>query len=256
MAPITTHLVIGERVYPEFVKTFGPIDYGSFLLGNVLVDAHGFSDIDRRTTHFADRLNKGGIYAFDRSCQNFVDQLDDLLLCSWSKLSTPERSFVIGYLCHLAADENWKQFDWDVLNNQGFYLWIDLSVSGDVVLTVFDILSNKLYNNHLSVSQALRNASVPNVFSHVPHQTFQNVWKIIRNHVEKNSTLESFLEIQNQLGKSGEEIKIIRKEHKMYWQKAEDIIDRYFGGTESRVEAMVQQSIETVTHKYGEVFST
>lgn len=254
MAPITTHLVIGERVFPKFVKTFGPLDYGGFLLGNVLVDVHGFSDIDRRTTHFADRLNKGSSLAFDRSCENFIDQLDHILIRPWYKLSNTEQSFVIGYLCHLAADENWKQFDWDVLNNQGIFLWTDLEVPGDVLLTVFDVLSNKFYIDHPSVSRALRNTSVPSVFSHVSHLTFENVWKIIRHHVEKNSTLDSFLEIQRQLGKQHHEIEVIREEHETNWQAAENIINHYFGGIQSRVEGMVQQSLESVTHTYADAF--
>jgi hypothetical protein len=254
MAPITTHLVIGERVYPKFVETFGPLDYGSFLLGNVLVDVHGFSNINRRTTHFADRQNKGSSLAFDRSCQNFIAQLDRILLTPWCEPSNTEQSFVIGYFCHLAADENWKQFDWDVLTSQGVFLWTDLKVSGDILLTVFDVLSNKFYIDHPSVSQALRNTAVPKVFSHVSHHTFENIWNIIRIHVETNSTLESFLEIQRRLGKDRDEIEEMREAYEADWQPAENIIEQYFGGIPFRVESMIRQSLETVTHTYANEF--
>ena len=120
MAPVTTHLVIGERVFPQLLQ-LEPADFGAFLLGCVMVDVHAFSSIDRRTTHFADRFDKHGAYAFDRSCTNFVDQLDDLLVRSWDELTCTEQAFVAGNLCHLAADENWKQFVWDVLHDLGIF---------------------------------------------------------------------------------------------------------------------------------------
>ena len=55
MAPLVTHLVIGERVFAQSPQ-FDSADYGPFLLGCVLVDVNNFSGMDRRRTHFVGRL--------------------------------------------------------------------------------------------------------------------------------------------------------------------------------------------------------
>jgi hypothetical protein len=49
MAPLITHLVVGERVFAQ-LRQFDSAAYGPFLLGCILVDVHGFSNIDRRVT--------------------------------------------------------------------------------------------------------------------------------------------------------------------------------------------------------------
>jgi hypothetical protein len=254
MAPITTHLIIGEQVYPHLTSLVGDIDYGSFLLGCLLVDIHGFgAEIERRETHFADRLDKDSYYAFDKSCQNFVSQLDNILISPHIGLSRVGQSFVLGYLCHLAADENWKQYDWDVRTNQGIYLWTDLDVPGDVLLTVFDVLSGKLYKDYMSVSQALESIHVPNVFSHVSYEKFQAAWEIMKIHIDGKSTLASYLEVERQLGKDDYDIENLRESYEQYWKQAEKVIEVYFGGIEWRVDAMIQQAIDKLT-VYREIF--
>jgi hypothetical protein len=55
VAPLITHLVVGERVYRQ-LDWFGPADHGAFLLGWILVDVHLCSPIHRRETHFADAV--------------------------------------------------------------------------------------------------------------------------------------------------------------------------------------------------------
>jgi hypothetical protein len=231
------------------------LDYGSFLVGSVLVDVHGFSNIERRMTHFADRFDKESRFAFDRSCQNFVDQFDDLLLRPWATLSNQERAFALGYFCHLAADENWKQFDWDVYHEQGVYLWSDLPVSGDILLTVFDVESGNFYRDYPTVSTVLQDASISNVFSHVTHEEFQRIWHIIKIHVEQKGTLESFLEIQKRLGKDQYEVDRMSEQYRINWNGAKILLAQHFGGIEKRVESMVQQTLETVTH-FCDVFET
>ena len=255
MAPITTHLVIGERLFPNMVELFDSLDFSSFLVGSVLVDVHGFSSIERRTTHFADRFDNEGPFAFDRSCQNFIDQLDDLLLRPWMKLSKKERAFVLGYFCHLAADENWKQFDWNVYHERGVYLWSDLPIPGDILLTVFDVESGNLYKDYSSISMALCDVSIPNVLSHVMYEDFQGVWEIIKIHVEQKGTLESFLETQKRLGKDQYELDNMREQYRANWNGAKTLIKKHFGGIEKRVKSMVEQSLETVT-RFSDVFET
>jgi len=66
MASLITHLVVGERVFAQ-LRQFGEKEYGAFLLGCVLVDVHGFSDVDRRVTHFVGRLEDDGVDACVKS---------------------------------------------------------------------------------------------------------------------------------------------------------------------------------------------
>jgi hypothetical protein len=58
MAPFITHLVIGERVFAQWSR-FDPAVYGEFLLDCALVDVHTFCNVERRVTHFAERLMGG-----------------------------------------------------------------------------------------------------------------------------------------------------------------------------------------------------
>jgi len=60
--------------------------------------------IDRATMHFTARMGTGGADTFDRSCENFLDQLDHLLVRPWGQLNKEEQPFVTGYYCHLAAE--------------------------------------------------------------------------------------------------------------------------------------------------------
>ena len=60
MAPIVMHAVIGERVYPEIAPLAASHSLGAFLLGCMLADVNGFSDLDRRQTHFVGRPDEDG----------------------------------------------------------------------------------------------------------------------------------------------------------------------------------------------------
>jgi hypothetical protein len=137
MASTITHLVIGERVFTQ-LEQLDPVDYGEFLLGCVLVDVHCCSAVDRQITHFAERFDEQGTDAFNKSCSNFLSQLGSLLVHPWNKLTSAERAFVAGYLCHLAADEDWKQFDLHTIHTLGIQWWVDLPVPVSVILTAFN----------------------------------------------------------------------------------------------------------------------
>jgi len=245
MAPLTTHLVIGERIFAHLPR-FGPSDYGAFLLGCVLVDVHVVSDIKRRDTHFAASLVGDGANAFHQSCANFLRRRDGLLRRPWHELTSAERAFVAGYLCHLAADEDWKQFDWLILQRQGIRWWTDLPVPGNVIVTVFDVLSKELFGEFSAVSSALRDATLPDPFTHVPLDLFQATWDIAQVHVLGDSTLESFLELLRRLGKTDAELEAERRQHERHWQAAANFIERDFGGVPPRVEAMTQRALDTM----------
>lgn len=249
MPPITTHLVIGERIFAH-LPGLNPSDRGGFLLGCALVDVHGYT-VDRRTTHFAGRLDREGDLAFGKSCANFVAGLDGLLTRPRGQLESEELAFVAGYLCHLAADENWKQFDWDLRQESGAYVWTDLPTPGDVILTAFDVLSADLYADHASVASDLGRAVIPDVFSHVSHQPLSRTWDVIREHVISGSTRQSALATIERTAGGGEEEQAIRRLHETHWEDAVRVIKTHLGGVRSRVRDMVRQSRETMARLWG-----
>ncbi len=251
MAPFITHLVMGERVFAQLPR-FDPAVYGDFLLGCALVDVHAFSNIPRRVTHFAERLAGDGPLAFHKSCANFLSQLDELLVRPWNELTSAEQAFIAGYLCHLAADEDWKQFDQYLLHTLGIFWKGNLSPPGvelmpapaNVVLTVFEVSSTELYVDFSAIASALDDVSVPDVLTHVSHSTFQATWDIAKAHVFNGGTLESYLDMLKRLGKNNAEIQTERLEHERYWQNAVETIHDYFGNVQQRVQDMVQYSLK------------
>ena len=249
MASITTHLVIGERVFTRLPQ-LDPADLGSFLLGCLLVDVHWFSDIDRFTTHFAERFDGEGPYAFNRSCVNFMRRLDRLLIRPWDELTSAEQAFIAGYFCHLAADEDWKRFDWHMLHTLGIRWWADLPVPGDVIVSAFDVLSSELYIDFPTVKAALSDISIPNVLTHVPHATFQMTWEIAQIHIMSGSTLYSALKMFKRMGKTSAEMQTVRHQHEVYWEHAVAFIQDDFGGVQPRIQAMVQRSLERMPLLY------
>ena len=170
MAPIIMHSVIGERVYAQVEPLAQTGALGSFLLGCMLVDVNGFSRLDRRQTHFAGRPTEDGEVAFSQGTRAFLSQLDQLLHRPWPDLSPDERAFVAGYLCHLAADEAWKSTLWQALWAMGITSGDQLPIPGGVMLTAYSFLGVEHYLDASAVADALRQAEVPDVWTHVPHE--------------------------------------------------------------------------------------
>jgi hypothetical protein len=249
MAPLVTHLVVGERTFAQ-LQQLDNEDYGPFLLGCVLVDVHGFSSIDRRETHFVGRLEEDGADAFNKSCANFLNQLDGLLLRPWSQLASAERAFVTGYLCHLAADEDWKRFGWNILQRLGISSLAQVPVPGDVVMTAFDVLSSQMYVDFTTIASALKDAVIPNVLAHVPHDAFQAMWDIAKEHVMTGDTPESYFEMLKREGKTAAEIREVIRQHDVYWEDALALIHD-LGGVEPRIQASVRRSLEVIPHLWA-----
>lgn len=249
MAPLVTHLVVGERVFAQSPQ-FNSTDSGSFLLGCVLVDVNSFSGMDRRRTHFAGRLEEDGADAFNKSCTNFLSQLDDLLLRPWRELTRAEQAFVAGYLCHLAADEDWKQFEWNVLQTLKIPSLADFPVPGEVFLTVFDVLSSEIYIDFSSVASALNDVSIPDVLTHIPHKAFQAMWSIAKEHVTTGDTPESYFEMLKRLGQTDAELREVIRQHDVYWEDAVALIHD-LGGVEPRIRAGVERSLEVIPHLWA-----
>lgn len=120
MAPLVTHLVVGERaslhccdslIQRPTVRSFSAAFWSTCT-------ALAISTGARRTLG---RLHEDGEDAFRKSCTNFLAQLDALLVHPWRELTQEERAFVAGYLCHLTVDEVSKQSscpDWGTFNDE------------------------------------------------------------------------------------------------------------------------------------------
>jgi hypothetical protein len=239
MPPLTTHLVIGERVFRKFTQ-FDSLQpaYGAFLLGCLLVDVNGFSDIDRSITHF-DNDHFG---PHPCGANNFMDQLEGLLIYPWTDLCNEGKAFVLGYFCHLAADEEWKLGNHKLRDAIGVQRLSQL-IPVDVILTEFDVQSNGMFLDSSTLHKALENARIPNVLTHVPHVTFQRMWEIIQTHVLIQSSPDTFVEMIIRNGATPEEADKARQEHKQYHEKADAMIDDFFGGVRPRTETMINYTI-------------
>jgi len=243
MATIITHMVIGERVFDHF-KWFSGDDYGPFLLGCMLVDVHCCSNLDREVAHFAKRLGGKGQRSFDKSCENFIEVLDDLLIRPWNSLLSSERAFVAGYLCHLAADEEWKRFDWETINKLGIKWWLEIEVPVEVILTVFDSLSIKLFKNPGRIPEVLREISIPKIFNHVPDDILLRTWNIIEILAVEGGTAEVYCKMLKRAGKTKEEIDTAYRHHDIYWDDARALIDDFLGGVEERIKSMTEHAFQ------------
>ena len=249
MPPTITHLAIGERTFRR-LGLFEPTDYGPFLLGCILVDVHICSDIHRRATHFAERFDAHGAYAFHKSCANFLSQLDDLLVRPWDDLARPERTFVAGYLCHLAADEEWKRFDCMTMNQLGTRWWADLDVPVTTIMIVFDITSSELIIDPLAIAAALDDAPAPDLLTHVPYPVTQRLWDGIKDHAMDGSTPESYFGAVRRMGWTQARIQKVRHEYAVHREDAVALTEEFFGGVQSRIEAMVEHALEKVPLLY------
>ena len=254
MAPTITHLVIGERVFPH-LGGLDSTNYGAFLLGCILVDVHCVSDLQRRTTHFSDRFRRDGAGAYDRSCAAFLEQLDGVLVRPWDRLTSEEQAFIAGYYCHLAADENWKRFDVEVMATQGIRWWVDLPVPVGVLMSAFQTLSAELYLDSAAVSLALGAAKIPDVFTHVSQETFRSMWDGFKRPVMDGDVLGMWFGFLEGIGKTEEEIRAERRAHEERWEDAVSLIGDFFGGVESGIETMVERSLLAMPQLFSAMHS-
>jgi hypothetical protein len=244
MAPLVTHLVVGERVFTQ-LQRLDDGSYGSFLLGCLLVDVNHFGDVDRRRMHFIGGLEKDGADALNEGCANFLSRLDGLLLRPWRALTGKEQAFVAGYLCHLAADEVWKWLSWHMLRALGIRSLAELPVPGEVVMTVFSVLSSEMFLDFAAVVSALKDVSVPNVLAHVSHDVLRQMWGVVKGPMLNGRTRESYFEMLRRKGKTRAEIEAARHQHDVHWDDAVALIHD-IGGVEPGVQAGVRRSLETV----------
>jgi hypothetical protein len=244
MAPLITHLIVGERVFAR-LQRFDSVAYGPFLLGCVLVDVHGFSDIDRRVTHCVGRLHEDGDDAFRKSCDNFLERLDGLLVRPWRELKQHEQAFVAGYLCHLAVDEVSKQSTYEIMQKLGISSLADLPVPGGVLLSAFAALTRELHGDFSTVASALESASIPHVLTHVSHDDFQAMWEISKEWMRDGCPHELYIEMLRRMGKTGAQVEAARREREAHWDAAVALAQET-GEVERTVDRGVWHSLEVL----------
>jgi hypothetical protein len=260
MASLITHLVIGERAYPQVEQLqASPSSYGTFLLGCVLPDVNAFSEIDRRETHFVGRFEQDGLIAFTQSCTRFLARRDALLQRPWDELLGEERAFVAGYLAHLAADEAWKAFGWRSLRKLGVdsraqsraELRAQLGVPMGVITTAGSVLSAEMYLDHLAVISALQGARIPDVFCHIPHGAFVKMWNALQPYALDGRTYESYLALLARRGRSEAEVLTARREHEQHWEDAVALLHSV-GGVKQAVLSCVDRAVRFMSRLWAE----
>jgi len=252
MPPLTTHLVVAERVFPH-LEQFSASEYGAFLAGNLVVDVNSFTDVSRRVTHFVGRVDEDEYKAFTKSCANFLKQRERLLSRPWTDLTLEEHAFVTGYLCHLAADEPWKAMGARLQEALGLNSLEDMPVPPVVVLTAFSVLSHALFVDFAAVTAALNTAPPPDVFTHVAHADFLRMWDIVRLPLLKADSAESFFEMLARSGKDAAELQKVREQHVRHWNAAVALIEQV-GGVEVFVAEAVARALEVLPALNGSEF--
>jgi hypothetical protein len=229
MAASITHLVVGESIL-KYCYSCSPMEVqGAFLAGCALVDVHAFSDIDRRSTHFVGTVEEDGEDVCQKSCTNFLKELNALLQRPWKELLPEERGFISGYLCHLAVDECWKMLGWKLFQKLGINSWADFVIPGDVSLTTFDFMSREQLMDPPGLDAILEHLVVPDVFLHIPVGVFIRQWNIIREYVKAGGTPEAHFQMLKLAGRSDGEIQETRQRYSTHWANGIQLVQTIGG---------------------------
>jgi hypothetical protein len=244
MAPLITHVVIGERVYPRLAHLKLPsATLGSYLAGCLLVDVHILGEIDRRLTHFTNSLSDGGSMNYDHSCDNFLGQLDDLLIRPWDGLAPADRAFVAGYLCHLAADEVWRGLAVKMMERLGIETPAEFPVPLEVILSVCAVRSREALVDPEGVMAALYDATPPDLFRHLPLAAQRRAWAVIRAFVSDDGGLEAYFAHLGRVGVPEQRIEVERQRHHRHWDAGKALLAEA-GGVGPYIEAAAARAIE------------
>jgi hypothetical protein len=247
MAPILTHLVVGERIFPQIAAPLPtPEAHGAFLLGCILVDVNSFEPaIARRVTHFIGPKDQVGRRSFTDSSRNFIQQQARLLRRPWQALTAAEQAFVAGYLCHLAADESWKLTSDRWWERLGVDSVKDFPMPPDVFLTAFSVLSGATLVDPDAVAALLAQSTIPDVLTHVTLADFERTWQIVQPYALEN-TPEAYFELRARQGQSAAEVDRVRQSHARYWELALTLI-RDLGGVEPYLQLATEHALQAIS---------
>jgi hypothetical protein len=162
-----------------------------------------------------------------------------------------ERSFVAGYLCHLAADEVWKELGWQILQEFNLDSLADLPVPGDVCLTVFDVISNAGFRDFDAIVSALEQSAIPQVFTHAAWEDLCEMWDLVENHIIDRGSAESYFAMLQGIGIEPEELASTKQRHEQFWDDAVDLFES-IGGVVRYIEAAVKRSQSVIPILWNE----
>ena len=101
MPNLPMHIYLAQQVAEQLDRGYVYDHIGSFYLGSTSPDIRAMTKWPREQTHFAP-LSVGEVGTGARTMfQNYPELMDD------SEQSLATRTFMLGYVCHLAADEVW-----------------------------------------------------------------------------------------------------------------------------------------------------
>ena len=95
---------------------------------------------------------------------------------------------------------------------------------------------------------------IPSVLTHVPHEAFQAMWGIAKEHVTTGDTPESYFEMLKRLGQTDAELGEVIRQHDVYWEDAVALVHDT-GGVEPHIQAGVERSSGSDTAFVGLVSS-
>ncbi len=253
MGPLLSHLLTGERVFGRLVHLDQcPATYGLFLLGCVIPDVSGvLRSIRRPVTHFWGPPDAQGQRSDRDYCDNLLRQLDNVLVQPWRTLERTGQAFVAGYLCHLAADEEWKEFRRRLQD-----AWVnscsDSPWREGVVYSVVSIQSREMFAGIAEVTAAVDGVTVPDLFTHVPYLSFQQMWQVAREYLLDGKTLESYFQMLARAGRPEAEIEENRQRHLLHWDRSVALVAAT-GGVADYVDGAVKRAIQEVPRLWGQV---
>ena len=199
MAPFLTHLVIGERVWAARDGRWpGAEGYGTFLFGCLAPDVDKMCDgLEQCTTHFLPK-DEAGDWTWLRG-QQFLDHPLDFLRAPFEALAANEQAFVLGYLCHVAADE--------ITGRLARALRQNLAASGrqlpnpDAVLTLMDPRIWATAAAPDRVLAALESATIPEgTFPAIPLRCLAALRQIVLPQLQEGGGLKPYVRMLRRQG--------------------------------------------------------
>jgi hypothetical protein len=199
MAPFLTHLAVGEQVWDQLGEQAPPLDcYGTFLFGCLAPDVDKVCEgLGQNTTHFVGK-EESRFYMWQRT-ERFLKHQTDFVRAPFPALGSQEQAFVMGYVCHVATDEQTARLAATLMEETAASGRILPNV--DAVLTAIDPHYWAMARAPDKILGALENAEIPgNTLVFAPEECLQAMYLIILPQVKEEGGLESYMKMLRRQG--------------------------------------------------------
>jgi hypothetical protein len=199
MAPFLTHLNIGERVWLRLDgRRPQPEAYGTFLLGCLAPDVDKlWPDLEQGTTHFLPK-EQGRAWT-ERRTRRFLSRPTDFLAAPFPEMAAVEQAFVLGYLCHVAADEMTGRLGTQLMAQ--FAAGSQVLPNVDAILTAMDPILWAKAGDPAGIVAALEGACLPaGAFSFLPAEGLAALYQAILPQVREGGGLLPYIRFRRRLG--------------------------------------------------------